>query len=537
MRRRCPVGAAVSVTSSRVDAARLAGALHRLGEDRSAIVRAPGFIRGRLVWPDVPPAALIEDARLEGPPPWRVGNCYLVPAHAGPDAPIVALPYAAVSGELIEPDTGHLARCLYAMPVADVWNALGDLERLLDPQGAIVATVARMLDQLGVAATPAGDVVWRMLAAVFEPESAVAAVDAELCHDGRPGRAYLDQWVPVEGTVRTGSTARLARAVFARPETPGAPAGCRAVPTRQLHVTPANTPLAWVASLVRGLAVKGSCVVKVPAEYWPLATAVALALSALGPHHPLASHTSLAYWRGGDRTVEDALLASGAFDRVVVWGGGQAIADVASRTRIRTVLFEPRAGVTLLGSGSFGQELDALAELAVVDSLVEDQAACTSSLVHYVEADEATAVRYCGALQRALARWDAALPPRPAGRALLRLRRGALVRAQWFVNGQWPAVSSAVALVPHPFDLGSHPGGRCVVVRRVDDLSEAVRTLDRGVSAVGIHPEQSWRELRDELAARGVTTVTRLGQTERRWPGMPHDGMRILSELVSWSVC
>ncbi|WP_408650179.1 acyl-CoA reductase [Jatrophihabitans sp.] len=523
---------------SSVGQAQLADALRRLDENGPAVVRAPGFVRGLLRWPDVPPAHEIEAAKLGGPPPWRVGDTYLVPAHAGPEAPVVALPYAAVASQLVEPDTGHLARCLYATPVQDVWNALGELGELLDPQGAIVATVTRMTRRLGIAAVPGADILWRMLASVFEPESAAAAVDAELGHGARPGRAYLDNWVPVDGDVRAGATARLAQAVFARPVTPvGAGAGCRAVPTRQLHITPTNTPLAWVASLVRGLTVKGSCLVKVPAEYWPLATAVALALSALGPHHPLASHTSLGYWRGGDRAVEDVLLAPDAFDRVVVWGGGQAIADVRSRTSIRTVLFEPRAGVTLLGRGSFGDDVDSVAERAAVDSLVEDQAACTSSLVHYVEADEAAAVRYCGALQRALARWDAALPPRPAGRALLRLRRGALIRAQWFVNGDWPAVTSAVALVPHRFDLGGHPGGRCVVVRRVEDLSEAVEMLDRGVSAVGVHPEQRWRELRDQLAARGVTTVTPVGQTERRWPGMPHDGMRILSELVSWTVC
>jgi hypothetical protein len=424
------------------------------------------------------------------------------------------------------------------MPVADLWHALGELEELLDPQGPIVDAVARLAGRLGIAGAPGSDIVWRMLAAVFEPESAAAAVDAELGHGAEPGRAYLENWVPVGGAVRAGATARLAQSIFARPGTPdGGPAGCRAVPTRQLHITPTNTPLAWVASLARGLAVKGSCLIKVPAEYWPIATAISLALSALGPHHPLASHTSRAYWQGGDRTVEDVLLAPDAFDRVVVWGGRAAVAQVSSRTSTRTVLFQPRAGATLLGRGSFGADVDSVAERAAVDSLVEDQAACTSSLVHYVEADPATAVRYCRALQRALARWDAALPPQPAGRALLRLRRGPLIRAQWFVNGNWPAVTSAVALVPHRFDLGWHPGGRCVLVRRVEDLSEAVETLDRGVSAVGVHPDDRWLELRDQLAARGVTTITRLGQTERRWPGMPHDGMRILSELVNWTVC
>jgi hypothetical protein len=262
-------------------------------------------------------------------------------------------------------------------------------------------------------------------------------------------------------------------------------------------------------------------------------------MHAAGADHPLTRHTSLVYWRGGDRSVEDVLLAGDAFDRVVVWGGASTIDSVRSRTTIRTILFEPRVGMSLIGREAFDGDLWDVAVRATVDSLVDGQAACTASLVHYVETDEDGAHRYCLALRDALARWDAAVPHLPsteARAALRRLRREELVGARWYVNGRWPDVTSAVVSSPHPFDLSAHPMSRCVVVRRVDDLDTALRFVGRGVSAVGVWPRERWAELRGPLAARGVTTVAPLGETDRRWPEMPHDGMRPLSELVNWTV-
>jgi hypothetical protein len=40
--------------------------------------------------------------------------------------------------------------------------------------------------------------------------------------------------------------------------------------------------------------------------------------------------------------------------------------------------------------------------------------------------------------------------------------------------------------------------------------------------------------LLDEIVARGVDGVLPLGEAERAYPGMPHDGMRVLDELVRW---
>ena len=40
--------------------------------------------------------------------------------------------------------------------------------------------------------------------------------------------------------------------------------------------------------------------------------------------------------------------------------------------------------------------------------------------------------------------------------------------------------------------------------------------------------------MRDAVAARGVSSVLTLGRAGLVFPGMPQDGMMVLSQLVEW---
>jgi hypothetical protein len=59
---------------------------------------------------------------------------------------------------------------------------------------------------------------------------------------------------------------------------------------------------------------------------------------------------------------------------------------------------------------------------------------------------------------------------------------------------------------------------RLVVVRPVPKLEEALNYLSRYVSTAGIYPEERRLELRDRIAARGVSSVLPLGSCD------PHPG-------------
>lgn len=381
-----------------------------------------------------------------------------------------------------------------------------------------------------------------------------AIVDAELGHRGVPGAAFLDGWVTVDGEPLPEPGAFLAADVAARLGVAdhgcdAVPVALRALPTRQLHVTAGNSPLAPFLSTVRLALTKGVGTVKLAAGgIVPGALlAWALAVTDAGEAAPLQRQLSVVYWPGGDERVEQPLLAPGAVDRIVVWGDVGAVTSLRARAPMtRVVSFDPRYGVSLVGREAFAspEGLAEVAARAAADVCLHDQKACNASHVQYVEGDDDQVAAYAEALRRALAAWDAAAPPVPrAGLAdeLTMLRRGRLALADWYPAGEaardpgagW---TSGVVVSRAAFDVLAHPLARFVVVRPVASLDdEALPALSRHVAAAGVWPEERRLALRTAIAARGVSSVLPLGRAAHTVPGAPHDGMLALSQLVDWA--
>lgn len=521
--------------------------------DEENVLRIPALVRGELVHAGAIRRDELEAAARDrggaggdgqGPEAFRVGEASvlrtpLLDASRRPTGEVryLVLPRPEPS-RLIETDPAELSRSVFSLPFEEVLAYLGALRSALSSGRDEIRQAVRSLGPGSAGGPGLEALILDVLPRLLEPASLAAAVDSELGAGAVPGRRYLDGWVEAAQS-HPGLTARLGAGLGI----PSRPAGSRfaslvrAVPTRQLHVTAGNSPLVLFLSLLRGLLTKGACTVKAASDAVGTMAVLIAALRAAGPEHPITRHTSLAYWPGGDREIEDPLLAPGAYDRVVVWGSAETLRSVRSRAvHTKVVALAPRYGVSLVGRQAT-DSLDEVAAAACVDTLIGDQKACTASLVHYVEGDEGRAVAYCEALRLALARWDRLLPcPLPLavqGRLRL-LRRGPLSRASWFQNGRAPDLRSAVVYSPEPFDLSLHPLSRFVVVRRVDRLEDALRFVGPAVATAGVHPPAALGELRDLLAAAGVSAVFPLGESERAWPGMPHDGMRVLSELVSW---
>jgi len=519
--------------------------------------RVPALVKGQLVHAPHLDRQELEAARTEqrdaysgaaedGLQAFRLGAAQVVcrpvdPASLDPrgEFQYIVSPYADPPEALVESDPADLAD-LYSLPFGEVLTYLAGLREILAGDlrlGSLVGEYARAISPLAGAST---EVLLRMLPELLDPLALREEVDHQLGDDHAPGSRYLDDWVSQRARLHHGPTARLGQRVtpHALPVDDSA-ARVRAVPTRQLHITAGNSPLVPVLSLLRALLTKGAPVVKMSVASTAAITLMALAMHQLDPRHPITRHASVVYWRGGDRQVEDALLAPGAFDRIVVWGSLETLRSLGPRIgTTRAVLFQPRYGVSLIGKEAFSAHLKSVAARAAGDAMIANQAACTASLVHYVEAPQTRVVEYCRALQEALRAWDEAVPHRPTRSNLAqlrRLRRSEFLDGTWFENGAWPDTRSVVVYMPRPFDVAAHPMSRCVVVRRVDDLRDALPFIQPTVSSVGIYPEARRMELRDDLAARGVSTIAPLGATERMFPGMPHDGMRVLSELVNWT--
>lgn len=523
------------------------------------IVRCPLLVKGRLVDPPPVDASAIRQTfasldrgrgHADEPPGYaKVGGAQVL-RHREIDRRtmratgrfIYTVMPSVDAKELIETDIESLTRELYAMPYERVLEWLSAVRAGLEREQALVERVREIDRRTSEHPDAFGAAAFMAFPILFSPENAIEAVESELSHVGISGRRLLDEWVESPAR-RTPGPVHILGSGLVPPdllqEIHTSPVTVRAMPTRQVHITAGNSPLIPVLSLLRAVWTKSPCALKLPSGAALPGSLIALVASVVAPEHPLTRHLSMVYWQGGDESLERILFLPGAFDRIVVWGSPDSVASVRDRARFTKVLcFNPRYSVSFIGHEAFERgDLDAIASLAVCDSMVENQKACIASLVHYVEGSAAEAERYAAAVSRALAGWDERMPHPLLGRhrgQLKRLERGVLADAQVSYHEVDGDVRSGVIIAPNEFAIKDHPMSRLVIVRPVKSLETCLRFLHPGVATVGVFPESTRCALRSSIAAHGVSNVVPLGHGGSAAVGSSHDGMYVLSELVDW---
>ncbi len=445
---------------------------------------------------------------------------------------------------LIERDAETLVKGLYALPFSEVMSYLDGLSEAMMAGEEIMERVRELSRRTAPHPDVFHDTAFGAFLMVLSKDVAQATVNAELSMGAIPGTRLLDGWVELaEAEVFGGMTPLMAAGLFAEDFPRGIPLDkprVRAMPTRQLHITAGNAPAIPVFSMLRAIATKSAAVIKSPYGAVMPGALAALAAASFAPDHPITQHLSLVYWPGGDLSVEDILLAPMAFDRIVMWGAPDAVKSIQARAGFtRTLSFNPRYGLSFIGKEAFadGENLRKIAIKASLDTLIWNQKACTASFVQYVEGSLADAQRYAQELRRVLGEWDAFTPnylsPSASG-MLRRMKRGKYMNASWHTTERDGRPSSNVIVMDGKFDMLDHPMSRTVIVRRVDDLRAVIPTLHHGVASIGVFPESRRHALMDLAFAHGVSNVLPLGQVERSFGGMPHDGMRVLGDLVDW---
>ena len=77
------------------------------------------------------------------------------------------------------------------------------------------------------------------------------------------------------------------------------------------------------------------------------------------------------YWRGGDEPVERVLYRPQYFDKIVAWGGGEAIGNVAKYIGpgFQLVSFDPKTSISFIGCEALASDetLARVADLAAAD--------------------------------------------------------------------------------------------------------------------------------------------------------------------------
>jgi hypothetical protein len=312
----------------------------------------------------------------------------------------------------------------------------------------------------------------------------------------------------------------------------------RAFPPRLVHVLAGNSPGGAMLSIVDGALVKAVNVYKMPSADPFTTVAVLRTMADLAPDHPVVRSISAVYWRGGDASVEGVLYRSQYFDKLVAWGGGEAINNAAKYVGpgFQLISFDPKVSMAVIGREAFADDatLARVADLTAHDASIYNQDACVAPRHVFVEADAEQADRFCALLCERLGvdrELGSAIGPKTPSDV-----RDAVDGLRWLepdyrVWGEYDG-SGLVVRSPEPVDF--HPMNKTVNVVPVGTMTDAAAFATVATQTVGVFPAPRKAEVRDGLAAAGVQRIVNIGSALRGAMGNPQDGMYPLHRMVNW---
>jgi hypothetical protein len=331
--------------------------------------------------------------------------------------------------------------------------------------------------------------------------------------------AYLDGWVP-------------------HVDFQGRRSAIRAFPPRLIHVMAGNAPTMAVTSIAQGALVKAINLLKMPSSDPFTAIAVLRTMADIDPNHPVVRSMSAVYWRGGDQSIEPIIYRPQYFDKIVAWGGGDAINNVIKYLGpgFQLVSFDPKTSISMIGAEVFSSEatMDEAAERAAVDVSILNQEACVSSRYIFMEGSLSQIDRFCEKLiprlgvDRESASAVAAPLPGDVREEI------EILRAMGDMFRVWGVFDGRGVVIRSEDPVSFHPTGKTVNVVQVPSLDNALKHVNVATQTVGVYPFSRKAELRDRLATAGVQRITRLGEAGSPPNGNPHDAMYPLQRFVHW---
>jgi hypothetical protein len=311
----------------------------------------------------------------------------------------------------------------------------------------------------------------------------------------------------------------------------------RAFAPRLIHVLPGNSPGVAVKSVAQGAMVKGINLFKMSSADPFTMVAILRTMAMIDPEHPIVKSMSAVYWRGGDAAIEQVLYRPQYFDKIVAWGGGDAINNVIKYLGpgFQLVSFDPKTSISMVGREAFASEetLERAADLASADVMTLNQEACVASRFQYVEGSQEQVDRFCAALHRRIAaRAKDSGDIRPLDMDLReQIETMIMMDDEYGVWGK-PDGKGVVIRSEEPVDF--HPINKTANVVRVDSLDDAVKYINVATQTVGFYPFNRMPDYRDRLASGGAQRIVHLGEAGPSTIGNPHDAMYPMHRFVHW---
>lgn len=333
-----------------------------------------------------------------------------------------------------------------------------------------------------------------------------------------PDPRALDEWVP-------------------KSDFTGRKSFVRAFAPRLIHVMPGNSPGVAVQSIAQGALVKAVNLFKMPSADPFTMVAILRTMADLDPNHPVVRSMSAVYWRGGDDLTERVLYRPQYFDKIVAWGGGDAINNVIKYLGpgFQLVSFDPKTSISMVGREALldAETMDRVADLCSADVMTLNQEACVASRYQYVEGSEEEVDRFCERLHHHIARRAAESGDvRPLDSEMRESVEMMIMMDDEF--GVWGRTDGKGLVIRSEEPVDFHPINKTANVVRVNSLNDAVKWVNVATQTVGFYPFDRMADYRDRLAAGGAQRIVHLGEAGPSTIGNPHDAMYPLHRFVHW---
>jgi hypothetical protein len=327
----------------------------------------------------------------------------------------------------------------------------------------------------------------------------------------------------------------------------------RAVGTRAVHVIAGNVPVVPITTLLRNAITRSDAIVKTPSNDPVTMGAIARTMIEMAPAHPLTRHLSVAYWKGGDETVEEVLYRPQNIERIVAWGGFASIKHITKYLQpgIDLIPLEPKSSTTLIGKEALTDDatMREVARRVAADMGGLDQEACTNARVMFLESgtDEA-GIALANKFGELLFRAVQELPPNISGGPTkfdpaLKAELQAISQQEDFYrifteHGRIEKTGAViVSQLSEQVDFPSLLYGRVGNIVPVDQIDEALNSFSAATKAAGIFPDELRTRLRDKGALMGGQSFMPIGYATIGAAGVgPNDGIEPERRMCRWAV-
>jgi hypothetical protein len=322
----------------------------------------------------------------------------------------------------------------------------------------------------------------------------------------------------------------------------------RAFGARAVHVIAGNGPAVSLMTVIANAIARSDAIIKLPSHEPGAATAIVRTMIDVAPDHPITRHVSVAYWKGGDRTIEKRLYNSRNIEKIVAWGGFASMRSIREHLEpgIDLIALDPKLSASIIGRTAFDSDttMAEAAARAAFDIGHYNQAGCVNARVLYIEsgtdpAGVALANRFGEMVYREIQDLPAdASSPHPSFDPVLREELDGIRHSADFrmFGGRGNEGAVIVSQAEEIVDFSERLDCRVANIVPVDRAEDALRYLTVDTQTIGIYPEELKHRLRDECALRGGQRVISLGFATAAGASMtgPHDALQLLGRMVRW---